>query len=181
MKQKNIIYIISCILIFLSILFLLNRLNTTKSMSYKFEDSKLYIKIGSEDWTEVPYDFSLIADYLTQNNNGKYYEGTYQMDNNKIVFYYIKETPSINNNSNVSKNILNMIDENKYITYIVYSDDMGKNWTAIDIGRSSTIENIITNIHFSNRYEGTMILKNLNIEYTYNTKNGGQDWETVDK
>lgn len=181
MKTKKIFYIILiCIFFIICILILFNNSHST-TMLYKFENSKLYIKIGEKDWSEVPYDFSLVIDDLNQNNNGKFYEKTYQLDNNKIVFYYIQKIKSIDNNSHISESLSNAINSYKYITYIVYSDDMAKTWTSVDIGKSNSIENLITSIYFNNKKNGTMVLKNSNSEYTYITKNGGKDWNIITK
>ena len=57
--------------------------NQEKNMDYKFEDDKLYITLNAKDWIEVPGDFSYTAEHLKEINNGRYKEGTYQMDNKK--------------------------------------------------------------------------------------------------
>ena len=56
-------------------------------MDYKFEDNKLYITLNAKDWIEVPGDFSYTAEHLKEVNGSRYREGTYQIDDNKIVFY----------------------------------------------------------------------------------------------
>ena len=58
-----------------------------KGMHYKFENNKLLISIYSDEWIEVPYDFSYTIEYLEETNNGQFRDGTYQMTDEKIAFY----------------------------------------------------------------------------------------------
>lgn len=60
-----------------------------------------------------------------------YNEYNYQISNEKTIFYYIKDSKR----------------------YLVYSDDMGNNWTTVEIENESSIQNI----HFINSNIGFML------------------------
>ena len=82
-KKKIIFFIVFIILIVIAILVYYLIINNDKNMNYKFEEDKLYFTPNAKDWIEVPGDFSYTAEHLKEINNGRYKEGTYQMDNKK--------------------------------------------------------------------------------------------------
>ena len=90
--KKRIILLLIIIILLIVIGIVFYYYNQEKNMDYKFEDDKLYITLNAKDWIEVPGDFSYTAEHLKEINNARYKQGTFQMDNNKIVFYYEFDT-----------------------------------------------------------------------------------------
>lgn len=73
MKKRIIIISIVIIIILMSIVLILYYINShnEKNMSYKFEESDLYITTNGRDWIEVPGDFSFTANHLNEINGGE--------------------------------------------------------------------------------------------------------------
>lgn len=153
--------------------------NQEKNMDYKFEDDKLYITLDAKDWIEVPGDFSYTAEHLKEVNGGRYRDGTYQMDNKKIAFYYEVH----NNNVNYKGVSMELAEElsSQYDTHIVYSNDKGKNWNDVVIGVGPYSDGLLE-IYFKNKTEGSMKLKGRdgNTVFNYETNDGGENWNTIE-
>lgn len=165
MKKKRIIMIVVAIILILCMAFVYWIYQMSNdNMDYKFENDKLYITKNSKEWIEVPGNFSYTIKHLNEEHKGKYNEGTYQLNNKKIVFY--AEVP--NNGSSY---------DGKYMIYIIYSNDKGKTWEDNIIGSSDYRDSIIS-IRFKNKDNGEMTLKTrANIgNYNYITKDGGKEW-----
>ena len=81
--KKRIILLLIIIILLIVVGIIFYYYNQEKNMDYKFENDKLYITLNAKDWIEVPGDFSYTAEHLKEINNGRYKEGTYQMDNKK--------------------------------------------------------------------------------------------------
>ena len=148
-----------------------------KGMNYKFENNKLLISIYSDEWIEVPYDFSYTIDYLEETNNGQYRDGTYQMTDEKIAFYREQSYSKIlDNEGNVVTEL-----EQSYIICLVYSNDKGKTWEQVQVATSSLRDALIS-VNFESKNNGYMTLKSKDGKEThyYTTVDGGQEWETVD-
>ena len=170
MKKRIIIISITVVIILISITFIwcYVKSHDEKNMSYKFEENDLYITVNGEEWIEVPGDFSHTANHLNEINGGRYRDNTYQMNNNKIVFYREIETLESYQKSG----------GRRYITYLVYSDDRGKTWKEADCLRPTDLPDTIKSIYFKNKNEGEMIvydeINNQNELLT--TMNGGEAW-----
>ena len=98
--------------------------NKQDNMDYKFENDKLYVTTNNKDWIEVPYDFSLTIKHLQETNNGEYKEGTYQLNNQKMVFYLESET--VTTIYDQEGDVVNTLPNFKYATHLIYSDDKEK-------------------------------------------------------
>lgn len=148
-----------------------------KNMNYKFEEDKLYFTPNAKDWIEVPGDFSYTAEHLKEINNGKYKEGTYQMDNKKIVFYYEFDTKNIDYDGISTEFSMNL--KSQFATHIVYSDDKGKSWNDVVIG-VGPFQDVLSEIHFENKNEGTIKQKGRDGTTTYyaETNDGGMNWNS---
>ena len=165
-KKKIIFFIVFIILIVIAILVYYLIINNDKNMNYKFEEEKLYITINGKEWLEVPYDFSITANHLKEANNGRYREGTYQMDKSKIVFYSEVETDET----------YQMYTGGKYAIILICSDDRGKTWNSYHITTKNYLD-VIDKIYFKDRQHGEIVLKGLDgNKYTAITKNGGSEW-----
>lgn len=153
--------------------------NQEKNMNYKFENDKLYITLNAKDWIEVPGDFSYTAEHLKEVNGERYKDGTYQMDNNKIVFYYEFDTDNANYEG-ISMELANEL-SGQYATHIVYSDDKGKTWNDVAISVGPYSDGLLE-IHFKNKTEGSMKLKGRdgNTIFNYETNDGGVNWNTIE-
>lgn len=150
--------------------------NKEKVMHYKFENNKLWVSIYSDEWIEVPYDFSYTIEYLKETNNGQFRDGTYQMSDEKIVFYREQSYSKILNNEG---NVVTELEQN-YITCLVYSNDKGKTWEQVQIATTSS-RDVLVSVNFESENNGKMTLKSKDgkeVHY-YTTVDGGQEWETV--
>ena len=183
MKNKKIFYIGIVALIVLSFFIIVQIFikNNENKMDYKFENDKLYTTKDSKNWIEVPNSFSVTINHLQETNNGRFREGTYQIDKNKIIFYnevendYSKLPKVIDLEGNEIKDIAT--EKYKYTMYLIYSDDNGKTWQDSWCGMSNYLDSLIS-IKFTDKNNGKMILKNRDNESQTNfvTKNGGIDW-----
>ena len=147
-----------------------------KGMHYKFENNKLLISIYSDEWIEVPYDFSYTIEYLEETNNGQFRDGTYQMTDEKIAFYREQSYSKIlDNEGNVVTEL-----EQSYIICLVYSNDKGKTWEQVQVATSSLRDALIS-VNFESEDNGSMTLRgdDGNSLYYYKTINGGQEWEII--
>lgn len=77
---------------------------------FKIQNGILYVSLDGKNVIEVPGDFSNMQDSYKTNN--------YQISEEKIIFYYIKDDKR----------------------YLVYSDDRGETWNTTEIENDSTIE-----------------------------------------
>lgn len=147
-----------------------------KGMQYKFENNKLLISIYSDEWIEVPYDFSYTIKYLEETNNGQFRDGTYQMTDEKIVFYREQSYSKILDNDG---NVVTELDQS-YMTCLVYSNDKGKTWKQVQVATSS-LRDALLFINFESENNGKMTLKSNddNGVYYYTTVDGGQEWEII--
>lgn len=157
-------------------------INNVNKMNYKFENDKLYFTNNAKDWIEVPSDFSYTIKHLQETNDGKFRDGTYQMDRNKIIFYSEVE--------NDFSKMINIVDSNgneiedlnskryKYTMYLIYSDDNGESWKEAWCGTSNYIDSMVS-INFTDKDNGKMTLNNKDNDgqINYITKNGGLDWD----
>lgn len=179
-KRRVIMFIIAVTLItFMIFIYWIYQNNKQKKMDYKFDSDKLYVTINSKDWIEVPFDFSYTINHLNEVNNGKYKEGTYQLNNKKIVFYFEKENTEEKEILDKDGKVITRYKQydGKYILGIVYSDDKGKTWKNTVIG-TSDYNDMLVNIMFKNSQKGEMTLNNRanNGTYNYVTENGGDEW-----
>ena len=182
MKKKKIILILIIVIIIISLIvggIVFFYYNREKNMDYKFEDDKLYITLNAKDWIEVPGDFSYTAEHLKEVNDGRYRNGTYQMDNKKIVFYYEFDTNNMNYEGLSTELSADL--KNQYATHIVYSDDRGKTWNDVVIGVGAYSDGLLE-IHFKNKNEGSMKLKGRDGRtiFDYKTNDGGTNWDTIE-
>ena len=179
MKKKVFIITIMIIcIILIACIYWIYQNNNQDNMGYKFENDKLYVTINNKDWIEVPYDFSLTIKHLQETNNGEYKEGTYQLNNQKMVFYLESET--VTTIYDQEGDVVNTLPNFKYATHLIYSDDRGKNWNDVVIGTSDYLD-MIANIEFEDKESGKAIVKSRdNIGYySYVTNDGGQEWDSV--
>lgn len=79
---------------------------------FKIQNGILYVSLDGKDVIEVPGDFSNMQDSYKENN--------YQISEEKIIFYYIKDDKR----------------------YLVYSDDKGETWNTTEIENDFTIEGV---------------------------------------
>lgn len=117
---------------------------------YKIKNGILYISYDGENIVEVPGDFS--------NGDDSYTKYNYQISKEKTVFFY----------------------KSKGKQYLVYSNDMGKNWKTVEIGNNFTIQNI----HFINSNIGFMLeFEDVAMGTAYGkivkTTDGGKTWEDI--
>lgn len=77
---------------------------------FKIQNDILYVSLDGKNVIEVPGDFSNMQDSYKTNN--------YQISEEKIIFYYIKDNKR----------------------YLVYSDDRGETWNTTEIENDSTID-----------------------------------------
>ena len=179
MKKKVFIIaiMILCIILIVGIYWIYQN-NNQENMDYKFESDKLYVTTNNKDWIEVPYDFSLTIKHLQETNNGEYKEGTYQLNNQKMVFYLESET--VTTIYDQEGNVVNTLPNFKYATHLIYSDDRGKNWNDVIIGTSDYLD-MLANIEFEDKDNGKAILKSRDDigYYAYVTNDGGQEWDSV--
>ena len=77
---------------------------------FKIQNDILYASLDGKNVIEVPGDFSNMQDSYKTNN--------YQISEEKIIFYYIKDNKR----------------------YLVYSDDRGETWNTTEIENDSTID-----------------------------------------
>lgn len=77
---------------------------------FKIQNGILYVSLDGKNVIEVPGDFSNMQDSYKTNN--------YQISEEKIIFYYIKDNKR----------------------YLVYSDDRGETWNTTEIENDSTID-----------------------------------------
>lgn len=119
---------------------------------YKIKNGYIYISYDGKNITELPDNFSR-ASYLYNDYN-------YQITLYKTVFFNLSDTQN----------------------YIIYSDDMGKNWQRTYIDKNWCIQNIHfidKNIgfilEFEDRASGTAFGKILK------TTDGGKTWKTISK
>lgn len=147
-------------------------------MQYKFENNKLFVSVHSNEWIEVPYDFSYTIDYLEETNNGQYRDGTYQLTDKKIVFYREQNYSKILDNEG---NAISEFDESYNINYLVYSNDKGKTWEQVQVTTTSSRDSFIS-INFESKDNGSMKLKGDDGDsvYYYKTIDGGQEWEIIE-
>lgn len=145
-------------------------------MQYKFENNKLFVSVHSNEWIEVPYDFSYTINYLEETNNGQYRDGTYQLTDEKIVFYREQSYSKILDNDG---NVVTELDQS-YITCLVYSNDKGKTWEQVQVATTSSRDSLIS-ISFESKDNGSMTLKGDDGDrvYYYKTIDGGQEWEKI--
>jgi len=167
MKNKKIIFIIVfIILIAIAILVYYLIGNNDKNMNYKFEEGKLYITTNGERWIEVPYNFSITAKHLEEINSGRYREGTYQMNKNKIIFYSEVETDEFYQKYGIDK----------YVILLICSDDRGKTWNVYNLTTQNYLD-VVDKIYFKDNKHGEIVLKGLDgNKYTVTTKDGGNLW-----
>ena len=62
-------------------------------MQYKFENNKLLVSVHSNEWIEVPYDFSYTIDYLeeTFKNSNLIIKNNYTVYTNELTTEMVKE------------------------------------------------------------------------------------------
>ena len=175
--KKRIILLLIIIILLIVVGIIFYYYNQEKNMDYKFEDDKLYITLNAKDWIEVPGDFSYTSEHLKEINNGRYKEGTFQMDNKKIVFYYEFDTNNTNYEELGISNELIMDLKGQYATHIVYSDDKGKTWNDVVIGVGPYSDGLVE-IHFENKNEGIIAQRGRDgtTIYYYETTDGGMNW-----
>ena len=123
--KKKVFIITIMILCIMAGIYRIYQNNKQDNMDYKFENDKLYVTTNNKDWIEVPYDFSLTIKHLQETNNGEYKEGTYQLNNQKMVFYLESET--VTTIYDQEGDVVNTLPNFKYATHLIYSDDKGKN------------------------------------------------------
>lgn len=78
--------------------------------NFKIKNDIMYVSLDGKNVIEVPGDFSKMNDLYNGND--------YQISEEKIVFYYIKDSKK----------------------YLVYSDDKGDNWNTIELGSNAAIQ-----------------------------------------
>ena len=178
-NKRSVIIIVAIILVSCMIFAYWIYQNNNNNMSYKIENDKLYITCNSKEWIEVPFNVSYTIKHLNEEHKGKYEDGTYQLDNKKIIFY--AEIPNEEQMTyDIQGNAIGINEasyDGKYLIYIIYSNDKGKNWEHTLIG-SSDYRDCFTSIKFENKNNGKMTLKtraNTGI-YNYITKDGGKEW-----
>lgn len=181
MKKKKII--LTLIIVLIVVLLITGSLifyyyNQEKNMDYKFEDNKLYITLNAKDWIEVPGDFTYTAEHLKEVNGGRYRDGTYQMNNKKIVFYYDVHNDNINYEG-IPMDYANYL-KSIYMIHLVYSNDKGKTWNDVEIG-NNYIPDSVMQINFENKNKGSMKLKGRDgtTIYDHKTDDGGENWELI--
>lgn len=119
---------------------------------YKIKDGQLYLSYDGESITQVPGDFSNVVSLYNSFN--------YQISDYKTVFF---------NNTNNKR-------------YLIYSDDMGKNWEKVELEGNSSIQNI----HFVSQKIGFMLEFDEKISGSVLGKiskstDGGKTWKVVNK
>lgn len=175
--MKKISIMLGLIILIILIICLICYFNNDSKMAYKFENDKLYITTNNKDWKEVPFDVSFTINHLNETNNGKYREGTYQLNNNKIVFYYehYMKGEIMDTDGNMVP-----IAGYKYETILIYSDDKGKNWKETVVGTGDELD-VLQSVKFKNKNDGEMILKGRDniMNYFYKTSDGGKNWEEI--
>ncbi len=129
MKKKKIIIIVVVIILILCVLlaYWIYQINN-QNMEYKFENDKLYITKNSKEWIEVPGNFSYTIKHLNEEHKGKYNEGTYQLNNKKIVFY--AEVP---NNGSSYDGIT--VKDSGFSSKIISLTSYSENYKDIEIAR----------------------------------------------
>ena len=119
---------------------------------YEIDNGILYISYDGESTIEVPGDFA--------NEKSEYNDYNYQISEDKTVFFYRLENR----------------------TYLVYSDDLGKNWTTVVLNNDI---DYIQNIHFLNKDLGFMLqfndsaLAGVRFGSILKTIDGGKTWTVV--
>lgn len=117
--------------------------------SYYIGNDKLYISYDGENIIEVPGDFYEMTEYE---------KGTYQISNEKTVFFYNR----------------------KNIEYLVYSDDCGKSWSTISRKKDGTIkyiEFIDKDIGYMYKIKDTAMT--LAFGTISKTADGGKTWKDI--
>lgn len=183
MKNKKIFYIGIAVLAVISCIILVQIIikNSENKADYKFENDRLYFTRDSKNWIEVPNSFSVTIKHLQEINDGKFREGTYQIDKNKIIFYnevendYSKLPKIVDSEGNEIEELTTK--KYKYTMYLIYSDDNGETWEDVWCGTSDYLDSLVS-IKFTDKNNGKMTLKNRDNESQtdFVTKNGGADW-----
>lgn len=119
--------------------------------NYILKNGKLYITYNGIENIEVPGDFSNVNELKTD---------TFQISNNKIVF------SNINYDNGIS--------------FIVYSDDEGKNWNTSEMNKNEDIQYI----EFFNKDIGILYqIKDVAMSVAFGdikvTNDGGKTWNVV--
>ncbi|MBQ2937822.1 MAG: helix-turn-helix domain-containing protein [Clostridia bacterium] len=121
-----------------------------KANDYTIKNGILYISYDGKNIIEVPGDFS--------NTESSYNDDNYQISEEKTIFFYTS----------------------KGKRYLVYSNDMGKNWETIEISNKSTIQSI----QFLNSDIGFMLeFEDVAMGNAYGkiskTTDGGKNWQAI--
>lgn len=197
MKRKTIIIGLLIALVIFIIIFI-NFINRNKykediivfdenNIGYKFEQSNLYIQLNKETWVRVPGDFSKMIEQL---ENGKFKEGTYQISDYKIVFYYITKHETgekYNKPTKYSKDGNEVVETeeiavSKYTSYLIYSDDNGQTWNRTE---PSPVGENTQYMHFVDSQTGYVVntvdsaLGGVRLFELKKTEDGGKTWSTV--
>lgn len=197
MKRKTIIIGLLIALVIFIIIFI-NFINRNKykediivfdenNIGYKFEQSNLYIQLNKETWVRVPGDFSKMIEQL---ENGKFKEGTYQISDYKIVFYYTTEHETgekYNKPTKYSKDGNEVVETeeiavSKYTSYLIYSDDNGQTWNRTE---PSPVGENTQYMHFVDSQTGYVVntvdsaLGGVRLFELKKTEDGGKTWSTV--
>lgn len=157
------------------------------NIGYKFEESNLYVQLNKETWVKVPGDFSQM---IEKSENKKFKEGTYQISDYKIVFYYTTEHETgekYNKPTKYSENGSEVLEteevtETKYNSYLIYSDDDGKTWNTI---QSSPVDENTQYMHFVDSQIGYVAnvvnsaLGGVRLFELRKTEDGGKTWQTM--
>lgn len=119
---------------------------------YQMKNGIMYVNINGKNTIEVPGDFS-------EMRSNMYTKYNYQIAEEKTFFYYTSN----------------------FKEYIVYSDNMGKDWNTVEIENKPAI---IQNIHFINTNIGFMLSFDDAVVGTAlgkirKTTNGGENWEDI--
>ncbi len=119
---------------------------------YFIKEGKLFISYDGDTMIEVPGDFASIE------NNEAFPEGTYQISQEKTIFYYTME-------------------ENGYF---LYSDDAGKNWNTVCFPKEGNIKDL----QFIDKENGFFLtIKDVAMTEAkgaiYRTTDGGKTWEEM--
>ena len=167
--KKGIIILIAIIVVIIIILIYNSNIQTEYEYQYKFEEGKLLVSYKQDKWIEVPGDFTKTIEKLEINNNGEYEEDTYQISKHKTIFYYEKEVEIETNSSQQTPGY-------KEEQYLVYTNDMGKNWATIQIPT-----NTILYLYFYDENNGHIVYqKNAamqDVEISIETSaDGGNTW-----